>query len=361
MNLRVRLIALLFAFPLMGAVFAQDKPKDTSSGEVSRLVLESPNHNFGEVKSGTPLRFSFKLRNEGKADLQVLSVQPGCGCTAADFDKVIAPGKEGKITLAIEHTESYVGDITKSAAVTTNDPQMQNLTLTLHAIFKPVDGQPVAGFAIAAPEKQVGPFNVLPNDRWAAEVFSGESVNTTISLINREQTPVHIKKVSAGGNDFTVTLQTLEEGKRYNLQVATAQGIKTGRHTQTATVHTDSREAPEIPIQLEANVRPRVFATPTSMNLPGLSLESSGPLLSLGTIYVRKVGESGLKIDDVSSTLSFIQTEVNAQAEGQLYAIRLTVDKSKVTPGNKFRGTIRVKTNDQAVPVLRIPVQGSFS
>lgn len=262
--------------------------------------------------------------------------------------------------MAIDHTEGYIGEIVKSALVTTNDPQNPNLTLSLRALFK-MEGRAGAVAAAFPTEQRLGPFGIQPSNRWAVEIFYGETANTTINLINREIIPIHVKKLVPGGGDFTATLQTVEGGKEYKLLVAINPGLQIGRYTQKVTLVTDRPDMPEILIELEANVRGRVFATPASLNLPGLTLDALGPGLTLGTIYVRRVGESGLKIRSVDSNLPFVQPEVTAQAEGQLYTIRLTVNKSKVTMPSKFRGTIRVKTNDAVVPVIRIPVQGSFS
>jgi hypothetical protein len=50
---------------------------DASVGPAPMLVIESLTHDFGEVKAGTPLRYAFKVKNEGKADLFINSVAPG--------------------------------------------------------------------------------------------------------------------------------------------------------------------------------------------------------------------------------------------------------------------------------------------
>lgn len=50
---------------------------DASVGPAPMLVIESLTHDFGEVKAGTPLRYAFKVKNEGKADLLINSVSPG--------------------------------------------------------------------------------------------------------------------------------------------------------------------------------------------------------------------------------------------------------------------------------------------
>ena len=121
-------VLLIFAF----SVSAQNRVPQSGA---PRLMIASPEHSFGTVKPGTPLTYTFKIKNEGNSDLQIQSVQPSCGCTTSNFDKVVAPGKTGGITLAIEKTESYKGDIVKTATVTTNDPDHQTFTLTLKATF----------------------------------------------------------------------------------------------------------------------------------------------------------------------------------------------------------------------------------
>jgi len=100
-----------------------------------RLAIASLEHSFGTVKPGTPLSYTFKIKNEGQSDLEIKSVSPSCGCTTSNFDKVVAPGKEGTITLAVEKTEAYKGDVVKTATVVTNDPDKQQFVLTLKAFF----------------------------------------------------------------------------------------------------------------------------------------------------------------------------------------------------------------------------------
>ena len=46
-------------------------------GAAPLLVIESLTHDFGEVKAGTPLRYAFKVKNQGKADLLINNVSPG--------------------------------------------------------------------------------------------------------------------------------------------------------------------------------------------------------------------------------------------------------------------------------------------
>jgi hypothetical protein len=123
---------LLLAFPVM----AQQRQAVSSLVVRPKLAMVSFEHSFGTVKPGTPLKFTFRVKNRGNADLEIMSVSPSCGCTTSNFDKTIAPGKTGSITLAVEKTDSYNGEIVKTATVKTNDPDRPSLTLTLRATFK---------------------------------------------------------------------------------------------------------------------------------------------------------------------------------------------------------------------------------
>jgi hypothetical protein len=128
MKSRTGLAVLSLMIVFVFSVAAQD-------GSQPKLSIPSLEHSFGSVKAGTPLTYSFQIKNEGKVDLEIKSVSPSCGCTTSKYDKVIAPGKVGTVTLAVEKTESYKGEITKTASVTTNDPTHQTFTLTLRANF----------------------------------------------------------------------------------------------------------------------------------------------------------------------------------------------------------------------------------
>lgn len=120
--------AAAFLLMLVFCVSAQN-------GATPKLSIPALEHSFGSVKAGTPLTYSFVVKNEGKVDLEIKSVAPSCGCTTSKYDKVIAPGKTGSVTLEVAKTDGYKGEVSKTASVTTNDPEHQSFTLTLRATF----------------------------------------------------------------------------------------------------------------------------------------------------------------------------------------------------------------------------------
>ena len=137
MRSKTALALLPILLLLVFAVTARQKVAATTEWAAKpKLAIESLEHSFGTVKPGTPLNYTFKIANQGDANLEITKVSPSCGCTTSDFDKVVAPGKTGGITLVIEKTDSYKGEVVKTATVTTNDADHQTFTLTLRANFK---------------------------------------------------------------------------------------------------------------------------------------------------------------------------------------------------------------------------------
>src|SRR5262245_41729165 len=130
----ISLLSLIIALPL--AAFAQaaqlDGPKDGNTKPAPpKIALEEHEYNFGKVKEGEEVSHTFKIKNEGVAELVIHNVSPACGCTASDFPKKLAAGEEGKITLAVK-TAGMNGKNERYAEVISNDAAQVGLKLWLH-------------------------------------------------------------------------------------------------------------------------------------------------------------------------------------------------------------------------------------
>ena len=275
------------------------------------------------------------------------------------------PGKEGKISLAIPHTEGYAGEVAKSAAVTTNDPAYPTFNLLLRAHFKvpePATVQPNAPAKVFSEAgKRIGALSVAPNDRWITSVIRGTSASLTMYIYSHAGKPVHVKSIVPGGKAFTVRLQPIADGKRYQLDITTDKDLKPGKYEQTIKVLTDSPETPELNIALEATVYAQVIATPTAILLPNMPFEIDPSTVKLPEIYIRKVRDGGLKIKSVHSSMPFLRVSLITEVEGQTYKIQLAFDKARLIEKGAFKGVIRVETNDIDSTVIEIPLQGAFN
>ena len=93
------------------------------------MSLNDSAFDWGSVLQGEVVIHDFEIRNSGGSPLKVERVKPSCGCTTVDFDKVIAPGATGKVTLKVD-TKKFSGRIKKSAKVSTNASKVDQ-TLTM--------------------------------------------------------------------------------------------------------------------------------------------------------------------------------------------------------------------------------------
>jgi hypothetical protein len=269
----------------------------------------------------------------------------------------VPPGKEGKIELAVEHTDGYQGEVAKSAGVTTNDPKFASFNLILRARFK-MNPPPGAPSATATGKR--APFLVEPADRWISSVLVGSVTQSKLYIINNDPAPFHIKNVESGGTEFTANLQTIQDGRRYEILLSSNPTLKPGEYHQKLRIMTDNPAMLEVPVQLDLTVVPRVFAMPKSIIMPTLPVNVDLSSINWPNIIVRKVQSSGLKIKSYTTTLPFLKLDLLTEKEGEYYQIRLTIDNSKVKAG-PFKGMIRIETNDANLPLIEVPVQGEFA
>ena len=77
-------------------------------------------HDFGTLKEGEKVSYSYSFINTGKANLIISAVVPGCGCTVADYTKEpVKPGKRGKITITF-NSKDKSGQQRKRVSVQAN-------------------------------------------------------------------------------------------------------------------------------------------------------------------------------------------------------------------------------------------------
>src|SRR5437868_3070284 len=156
-----------------------------------RLTIVEPVKDYGTIAKGEKLDWSFVVKNTGDSDLQIIAAKPGCGCTVADFDKVIKPGDTGKVTAHID-TTAFAGPIAKSVTLETNDPNTPTAQLTIHAIVKPyVEAYP-AGFVR---------FNLL----------QGDADSQTVTIYSEEDDPFEIKSIEVPAEYIKATFAKIEK------------------------------------------------------------------------------------------------------------------------------------------------------
>lgn len=90
--------------------------------KTTSMVFNKKEHDFGEIKQGDKVSYTFTFKNTGSNDLTITSAQGSCGCTVPEYDKnPIKPGKSGKMKVSFDST-GKTGVQTKTVTVRANTP-----------------------------------------------------------------------------------------------------------------------------------------------------------------------------------------------------------------------------------------------
>lgn len=77
-------------------------------------------HDFGTIKEGEKVTYSFRFKNTGKGDLIIQTASGSCGCTVPEIpEKPIKPGETGFIKVQF-NSEGRVGVQEKQVTVVSN-------------------------------------------------------------------------------------------------------------------------------------------------------------------------------------------------------------------------------------------------
>ncbi len=107
--------------------FSSLSPKEKENAP--DIVFNTTKYNFGKVKTGDVVRYSFVFSNKGENDLVIRKTRASCGCTATKPEKkILKKGESSKINISF-NTKGRKGRQHKTVNVISNDPKESNITL----------------------------------------------------------------------------------------------------------------------------------------------------------------------------------------------------------------------------------------
>lgn len=84
------------------------------------IAFDKDLHDFGTIKEGEKVTYSFRFKNTGKGDLIIQTASGSCGCTVPEIpEKPIKPGETGYIKVQF-NSEGRVGIQEKQVTVVSN-------------------------------------------------------------------------------------------------------------------------------------------------------------------------------------------------------------------------------------------------
>jgi hypothetical protein len=330
---------------------AQDAPKSDAAKDADkapRLTVVEPVKDYGTISKGEKLNWSFAIKNTGTSDLQVIAARPACGCTVAEFDKVIKPGETGKVTALVD-TTAFNGPIAKTVTVETNDPVTPTATLTIHAIVKPYVEAFPAGFV-----------------RYT--LLQGDAEKQSVTIYSEEDDPFEIKKIETPGDWIKAAWTKIENeaeraqgvGKagqaQYRVDITVGgPDVKPGALAEKIKIITNSKHQPEYQISITGVVRPPFRVEPQMMNFGEVAPTDAGAARAIVVKSNDLKTPERFQVTKVESDMKTIATTVKPGANKGEYEVTLQVAKD-AKPGD-LEGNVKIYTNNEVNPVVTVPVK----
>lgn len=324
--------------------------KATSEAKAPRLTIVEPIKDFGTVAKGDKLDWSFEIKNTGNADLEIIAAKPGCGCTVAEFDKLIKPGASGKVTAHVD-TTSFAGPIAKTVTLETSDPSTPSAQLTINAMVKPyVDAFP-AGFVR---------YNML----------QGDAETQFVTLYSEEETPFSITKVETPGDWVKVSYAKIDDPAQmapnvgragqaqYKLAI-TAGGpdAKIGPLADKIHIVTNSSHQPDYFITVTGVIRPRFRVEPTGINFGEVAPSDPAATRSIILRSNNLKAPESFSVTKAETTIPGVTASVKPTANRGEYEVTLQV--ANTAKAGDVEGNVKIYTNDSVTPVVTLPVRGT--
>lgn len=298
-----------------------------------KLIVDEPVHDFGTVKRGDPLQFTFKIYNTGDEPLAITEVVPSCGCTTTgDWTHTIKPGEFGTIPVKID-TAEFIGNVIKSVTLKSNDPTAPETVLHMQA-------------SVWAPIKLSSSVVVFPGT-----ANPDESATRSITIDNQTDDALTLSDLTSDNPHFKPELITLKPGKQFELKVTTVPPLGEGTQTGRIQFKSSNSKMPELSVQTVVTLLPPVQIAPAQIPLPQRQMTSPEKRFAIISVHRGDV----LQVTDVETTAPGVEITSTKVAGGKQVTLTLTFPAGfEIKPSDKY--VLRGKTNQPTAPTFEIPI-----
>lgn len=221
------------------------------------LRFDVPHARLGEIRSGIPVQHQFSFRNDGPGDIELLEARTTCGCIKPTFtQKVIAPGQQGVVPLAIQTLTQPAG------------PHTWQLTVVYREAGE-VKQAPLQVSAVVITEIVVEPA--------ALTIVASGEVNATLTVTDMRAQPTPIKSLESTAPWLRLRaeapIRTDKGHVLYRIAVQVGEDCPAGRHDETIVLHSADPIYGQlrVPVVVSKRAAARVVATPADLELRTLA------------------------------------------------------------------------------------------
>ncbi len=335
------------------AVAPAPAPAKAATGAAPKVTIAKDNVNVGTVAKGEVIEHDFILKNDGAADLHVTDVKPACGCTVSKFDKVIPPGKEGKVHLTVD-TKAFSGAISKSAVILTDDPATPQMTVFIQANVKPF-------------------VEVVPYGFFRIQGLVGEEISNDLTLVSDDPgfKPSNPQVLAQGPEGLlpatymTAKLVQLAEKDRvagkgsnqWKVTLTAGTNAPVGIPAGVVKVATGLPKQPEVEMRISGSISEAVGVVPAQVSFGAVQIKEEAIKKELDIVN-RNTKNEGFKVTAVESNIPGITAEVKPFDKNRVKVV-VSVDPKGVKKG-VVDGQLTIRTNDASRAEIKVPMKGTI-
>jgi len=316
---------LLLFSPFLSSVSAQQ----------DKLIVPETSHNFGVVKQGDVISYTFVIRNTDVVPLNIERFELSQLGMTARATPMIAAGAEGKITLKWD-TRNVTGKVTGKGILYFDDPVQKPVVLVLSGAVKP-------------------PIEFVPARIVYLSTFKGESAAQTVTIINNDESrPLEILRIERRGEHFVAELHTPRSGDVHNIVLTIPSDTAPGRYLEALEIHTDDPTRSPLMIGVNILVKENLYTFP--QNLEFNTMHGSQVTGQVTQSLLVKKREGQFEINRVTSTIPFLAIEREPDGKSGTFRIDVSIDSTQLKPGTTS-GVLRIETDDSEFPEVVVPVR----
>ena len=97
-----------------------------------KIVFDKEIHNFGTLKDGEVLSYSFRYRNTGGSPVKIIGKERDCGCIELNYsEEAVSPGDSSTVEIIL-NTSGEWGNLIKEATVVTSEGERKKLKISAY-------------------------------------------------------------------------------------------------------------------------------------------------------------------------------------------------------------------------------------
>ena len=319
------LICFLWVFSPQISLAAEETSQQTTAPAAPPqpppvIKIAQPTWDFGEAMEGGEVEHDYAIANTGTGPLQITEVRPGCGCTLAHFDRTIAPGGTGKITLRL-NLKGFQGAVKKTANVSTNDPSNPRLVLTIQGAVKTI-------------------IDVRPTGTVAFRGLSDQIAPSTVELVGSTQ-PFHITKVESNLEEkVSYQMETVQEGKEYRLRITNL--LKRGTYNGYIKCNTDLAAKPDVMVRVSGYIEGEISLKPQTLLVGRLAAQQP---VRTGTVVVSSNRNKAFSITRLTYDDKVLQVTQQPLPNGPGFSLEIVPVMENIPGGSRQQTNLSVETD----------------